>query len=324
MKKALKVIALFVLLFSLCVNFGGCSFSCTSLGNMHYIQISGCSNSCGGYGTNNIIYYNGCSDSCDGYGNNNHVSIGGASDSCEGNGNNNHVSVGGGSNSYESDVNNNHEGSGGGSNSSTGSETKNDNEHGAANENVPFNSSQVLNQLEVTEYSYTEYSRVFTFLAIKNNSCFELEISAKIKYYDVYDELIEETEKIGGVLASNSEMLLSLNTAVSYATVEYELSVEEATYRKSAVHDLSCESIKEQTKAVVSVTNNGEKAVIFVTAHVLFFNGDKLVGHRIGFFEDDEHELKPGETMTETLDCYEEYTSVRVFLSGFVYYRNRT
>ena len=300
MKKALKVIVLFVLLFSLCVNFGGCSFSCTSLGNMHYIQISGCSNSCGGYGTNNIIYYNGCSDSCDGYGNNNHVSIGGGSDSCDGYGNNNLVSIGGSSNSRE------------------------DLETEKNEEPEQFNSSQVLNQLEVTKYSYTKYSTAYTFLLIKNNSTFELEISAKIKYYNMYDALVVEDEIIGGVLASNSEMLLSSMTVVPYATVEYELSAEEATYRKSAVHELSCESNKEQTKAVVSVTNNGEKAVKFVTAHVLFFNGNKLVGHRIGFFEDDEHELKPGETMTETLECYEEYTSVRVILSGYVYYRNRT
>ena len=288
-------------------------------GTNNGIYFSGCSDSCDGYGNNNHVSIGGASDSCDGYGNNNHVSIGGVSDSCEGDVSNNHVSIESGSNSYESDDNNNHEGSEGGSNPSTGLETENDNEHGAANENVPFDSLQVLNQLEVTEYSYTEFYTLFTLLVIKNNSCFDIEISAKVKYYNLYDELIWEDEKIGGVLASNSEMLLSLNTAVSYATVEYELSVEEATYRKSAVHELSCESIKEQTKAVVSVTNNGEEAAKLVTAHVLFFNGDKLVSHIIGFFYDDDYELKPGETMTETLDCRKEYTSVRVFLSGFVW-----
>ena len=101
-----------------------------------------------------------------------------------------------------------------------------------------------------------------------------------------------------------------------YATSEYELSVKEDEWYESVAADLTYESIPAKEKEIVSVTNNGSEAAEFVEVYALFFNGEKPVYFNTEYFTDDDSELKPGKTITEEIDCYEDYTSVRFFITG--------
>lgn len=179
-----------------------------------------------------------------------------------------------------------------------------------------FDEKTVLSQLEVTEYSFSTDFWNYSVLVIKNNSEFDLSISASTKYYNSAGALVGAKENEESPVASGSEVCLYFMPDEKYAKMEYELSVEEEEWFESVVHELSYESSPAKNKEIVSVKNNGKEAAEFVEVYALFFNGDKPVALSSSYFTDDDSELKPGNTITKELDCYEDYTSVRFFLTG--------
>lgn len=186
-------------------------------------------------------------------------------------------------------------------------------------ESVPegvFNEAEVISQLDVTEYSFSNEFWNYHFLVIKNNSDYTLEISAATKYYDASGNLVGAKDDDECAVGSGSEICLYFMPDEKYATSEYELSVQEDKWYESVVGDLTYESVPAKEKEIVSVTNNGYEPAEFVEVYALFFNGDEPVYFNTEYFTDDDSELKPGKTITEELDCYEDYTSVRFFLTG--------
>ncbi len=180
-----------------------------------------------------------------------------------------------------------------------------------------FNAEEVIGQLEVTEYSYSTDYQDYAFLVIKNNSKFNLSISAAVKFYNDKGELIGAETESESPIGSGCEFVLDFSPDEEFATMTYEFEVEEEDWYESAVHDLSYETVTAKEKEIVSVKNNGTEAVEFVEVSVLFFNGDDVVDFEWTYFADNDSEIKPGKTITEEIKCYEEYTSVRIFLTGY-------
>lgn len=179
-----------------------------------------------------------------------------------------------------------------------------------------FDEETVLSQLEVAEYSYSNDFWNYSFLVIKNNSEYTLDISASTKYYDASGALVGAKENEEMAVGSGSEICLYFMPDEKYAKMEYELSVNETEWYESVTQDLSYETVAAKDKEIVSVKNNGSKAAEFVQVYALFFNGENAVGFNSSYFTDDDSELKPGKTITKELDCYEDYTSVRFFIAG--------
>ena len=179
-----------------------------------------------------------------------------------------------------------------------------------------FNEEEVLGKLDVNEYSYSTDFWNYSFLVIKNNSEYTLDLSVATKYYDAGGNLVGAKDGSVSPVGSGEEVCLYFMPDEKYATMEYELSVDEDEWYESVVDELSYESVPAQDKEIVSVTNNGSEAAEFVEMYALFFNGDNPVGFESWYFTDDESELKPGKTITKEMECYEDYTSVRFFLTG--------
>ena len=179
-----------------------------------------------------------------------------------------------------------------------------------------FDEDEVLSKLDVSEYSFSNDFWNYSLLTIKNNSEYTLEISAATKYYDAEGNLVGAKDSSESAVGSGEEILLYFMPDEKYAKMEYELSVSEDEWCESAVSDLRYESVSAKNKEIVSVTNNGNRAAEFVEVYAVFFNGDTPVGLESWYFTDDDSELKPGKTITKEMECYEDYTSVRYFLTG--------
>lgn len=185
--------------------------------------------------------------------------------------------------------------------------------------NVPtplFNEEEVLSQIEVTEYSYSNEWAHYAFLVIRNNSEFTLDVSVSVKFYNDAGELIGVKTADESPVAVESAVCMYFMPDEKFATMEYELSVERETYYASVVQDLTYETVSAKDKEIISVTNNGSEVAEFVQVYALFFNGDKVVGFQNEYITDNDSELKPGKTISEELDCFEEYTSVKYFFTG--------
>lgn len=179
-----------------------------------------------------------------------------------------------------------------------------------------FNEAEVLSQIEVTEYSYSNEWAHYAFLVIKNNSEYTLNISAAVKFFNESGELIGAKNGNERPVGSDTEVCMYFMPDEKFATMEYELSVERDKSYESIVSDLSYEATSAKNKEIVSVTNNGSEAADFAKVHALFFNGDQVVEYSYKYVVDNDDELKPGKTISAELNCYEEYTSVRFFFTG--------
>ena len=102
----------------------------------------------------------------------------------------------------------------------------------------------------------------------------------------------------------------------AFVTMEYELEVSEEEWYDCVQSDLSYEATEAKDKIILSVTNDGDEAAKFVEVSVLFLNGENVVGFSKNYITDDDSELKPGKTIMQEMDCYEDFDSYQVFFSG--------
>lgn len=178
-----------------------------------------------------------------------------------------------------------------------------------------FDAETVVSQLEVQEYTYRTKFSEYLFLAVRNNSEYNIEMSVSVKFYNG-ENLIGAKTTSQEAFEHGTEIVLYFMPDEEYTSVEYDFSVSEETWYECVVSELSYETTSAKNKEIVSVTNNGEYAAEFVECHALFFKDGNVVNHYRTFFTDDEHELKPGKTIARELDCYEEYDEVKFYFTG--------
>jgi len=167
----------------------------------------------------------------------------------------------------------------------------------------------------VQEYSFADYS-TFAFLVLKNNSEFTLKVSANIDFFDENGSIIGTDSDTQYAFEPGSETIMVFMPDEKIAKMEYELDVEEEDRYEGVVSDLSYEVFEAKNKVILAVTNNGEKAAKFVEGHALFFKGETPVGYDYHYFTDDDSELKPRKTIKQEMLCYEDFDSVKIYLTG--------
>jgi hypothetical protein len=98
--------------------------------------------------------------------------------------------------------------------------------------------------------------------------------------------------------------------------VECEFAASDESYYSPIVSSLVMEVSPAKEKAVISVTNNGDKPAQFVKFTAIFFKGDKPVYIEWGYCVDDDSEIKPGKTQRSEATSFEKFDSVKVYLTG--------
>lgn len=180
-----------------------------------------------------------------------------------------------------------------------------------------FDEQKVLSQLQVSEYSYgTVGGREWAFLVIENTSEYDLNIDVEFKTYDDAGTLLGVKNENQEAVEHGTKTVMSFLMDEAFAKTEYTMSLSEEDSWECVVSDLSFESTPAKNKEIVSVTNHGQEAAEFVKAYVLFFNGQTLVSHANAYFVGDDALLKPGETISKEMDCYEPYDSYQIYLMG--------
>lgn len=205
-----------------------------------------------------------------------------------------------------------------GTKSSVTSGAKTQTETGDENKKEPekTNTISIADQLEIGGYSYkSDWSNYF-FMTIKNNSSLNADVFVEVNFYDSDGNIVGAKSGSQEAIESGHSVLLYFMPDEDYASVEYELTAEEETWYECVQSDLTYEATEAKDKIILSVTNNGEEAAEFVEASVLFFKGEDIVGFSQNYTTDSDSELKPGKTINKEMDCYQEFDSYEVFLTG--------
>lgn len=180
-----------------------------------------------------------------------------------------------------------------------------------------FDGEKALSQLDVQSYDYQTRWSTYVFLTIKNNSDYNLSISADVSFYDEDGNLVGAKSDSQEAVESGYETILYFTTDDENATsIECQYSIKEENRFECVLSDLSYDVSETKDKVILSVTNNGNEPAEFVEASVLFFNGDSVVDFRQSYINDDNFEIKPGKTVKKEIKSHEAFDSYKIFLSG--------
>lgn len=175
-----------------------------------------------------------------------------------------------------------------------------------------FDAESVKSQLEYTEYTWKKYVA----LVIKNNSDRNIEIDVNMKFKDGSGSLIGTKNDGEHAFESGQEIVFVFYNDTTFDSYEYDVSVSEEKYYTCVLSSIECEVNTTDKKAILSVTNTGEKAAEFVEYTILYMNGDNVVGYDWGYATDNDSEIKPGKTINKEGTCYEPFDHVQVYFTG--------
>ena len=179
-----------------------------------------------------------------------------------------------------------------------------------------FDEDTVLGMLEITEYTYNSDYNNYVFLGVKNNSSYDLNIYGEMIFKNADGGLVGTSNREIYAFEAGQEVMLDFSSDVVFAGYDYTLSVGEEEYYAPVLSSLVKEVSVTDTKAILAVTNNGEKAAKYVEYIVLFLNGNTVVDYEWGYCTDDDSEIKPGKTNYDEASTRETFDSVLVYLNG--------
>lgn len=179
-----------------------------------------------------------------------------------------------------------------------------------------FDEDNITKDLKVTEYQWSNDWYYYVALVVKNNSEFNLAPSIKMVFYDEDGNMIGASNQEDKAFESGYEMAFVFTNEDEFASYKYEISVQEEKYYDCVLSSLTVETNITDEKAILSVTNNGDKAAEFVKYTILYFNSNEAVGSGRGYCVDDDSELKPGKTEYVEDNCYETFDSIKIYFSG--------
>ncbi|MBR2996446.1 MAG: hypothetical protein IKF45_07015 [Lachnospiraceae bacterium] len=180
---------------------------------------------------------------------------------------------------------------------------------------------EIDDQLElVGEYTRTDSYGWYTthFLIVKNISDETLDISSATFAYDEDGEMLGYDDADFTALSGGctSVIIEYFEVEGSIASFETSITAKPCKYYTGVIQDLSSEVKDVKTGVVVKVTNDGEIPAMFVEGYALFFKDDELVGYTSSYFDDDDSELKPGDTISKQLTIYQDYDRAEVYFTG--------
>lgn len=170
----------------------------------------------------------------------------------------------------------------------------------------------------VTEYFWNNDPDTAVFLAIKNNGKQTVGISVNVTGYDADDNVVGAGTADIEVIGSNEESICYCyfeNATVDH--ISYSMSFDEEPYGKPILSELDIAQNVNGENVIVTVTNNSDKPAYFVEAYAIFLDSEgKVVYSDSVYIMDANSSIQPGAALSETLECYYEFDSVVVLLTG--------
>lgn len=201
---------------------------------------------------------------------------------------------------------------------------KNEVEQLVKNEEITATDENVSGSVEVlAEYTLPDSIGWYTrhFIIVKNNSSQSVDISTSSLAYSADGTMVSAANASFDALGTGctSIMYEAFETDVEIDHYETTMNVVQSDYYESVIQDLSYTENDIEGGAIFQVTNNGEEPAEFVEGYVLFFLGDELVGYDSTYFTDDDSEIKPGETISNQINSYEDFDRLEFYLTGRIH-----
>ncbi len=200
------------------------------------------------------------------------------------------------------------EGSGGGS-----AQAKKTDEANGQN----FNAQKIVDNMDVKGYPCSYDEKKYLALVLKNNTDMACKAVVSVDLYNGED-IIDTEEYTIEAFSGNTENCVWVIADESFTKYTYEIKASEMeSYITDVNSKLSCQVNMAKEKAIVSVTNNGDIPARFVDCTAIFFKGDEVIDISSSYCENDDGLIPVGDTEKTTINCYEDFDSVKVYVNGY-------
>lgn len=182
----------------------------------------------------------------------------------------------------------------------------------------------IKSQLEVKEYLCNKSdvgNNDNAYLEIKNNSNYDLYISANLCFYDKDGNIIDTGNASEPACAKGQTILLQFHTQERFASVSYDITTRKS-YLNCIYNDLSytverTTNKKGNHKEIITLTNNSDSVNILgnILGTALFFKDGECVGDDTIIF----HDAEQGRTITETAELLfgeRDYDDCKIYFSN--------
>ena len=172
--------------------------------------------------------------------------------------------------------------------------------------------------LDISEYllereSFTGTSTWY-FLVVKNNSTSVIRMSYNAVARDADDKAIGAADGYSIVIGPGGEAVTFtfFEDVTGVDHVSRNLTIEEADEYRPELGNLEAETSINKNNIVVTITNNGEKAVTDFYVDVLYYDKD---GKLVDCSAEKIIEILPGASTAKQIETYYKYDSVKILYS---------
>ena len=190
------------------------------------------------------------------------------------------------------------------------------------NRNNNNNNTDSVNDsdFERTEYIYdNSLGDTVYLLALKNNSSSVVSVFGNATAYDFGGGAIGAGEGSIEVLGSGETSLMTVyfDGVTAPEKVSCDLTYKTDVFYKPVISNIKMEQSINDKNLTLIATNEGDYSAEFVEAYAIFLDGNnKVVSYTSDYITDGDSELKPGQSLSAQLDCYESFDHVECYLTG--------
>lgn len=170
------------------------------------------------------------------------------------------------------------------------------------------------------EYWYSDEGDVTHVIVFTNKSSETVSVQSSSEALDSSGETVGvgDADTLGIGPGCTSVLSEYIEGAEGTAKFKTELTASADEDYDSVVQDLKVDVSAKGDKAIVRITNNGDKDAEFVEGHALFLKDGKLVYSSSEYFGNDDDVLAPGKTVSKQIESYSDakFDSVKVYTTG--------
>lgn len=152
-------------------------------------------------------------------------------------------------------------------------------------------------------------------MILSNNSESDFDLDVEVTLRDEAGNMVGVESSMIYAFQHGTQIPLIFSVDNLPASTDIKLTPSESIY-PAVDADLSFELAATESKAILSVTNNGTIPAQFVEGYALFFLGDTLVDTDRTYFVDANSEIAPGDSNNNELNANAAFDSVKVYLHG--------
>ncbi len=175
-------------------------------------------------------------------------------------------------------------------------------------------------QFEKKGYIYTNIlGDTLYFCIVKNNSAATVEVKGEASAKDAAGAVLGVNDSRIHVLAPGETSIMSFyfHDVSAPDSVDCKLTYDTSPYYLPVINNIAMEQTINDRNLTIVATNKGSINAQFVEAYALFFDAEgNIVSYTTGYLTDKDFEIKPGASIAEQLDAYENFDHVECYLTG--------